>query len=78
MLSEIISFVIFAVSLIGLVGFFIAIMTSPPAYMPEQSEPEEAKSSSNDSQTQAVFSYDRHPIDIHQSHPKPEQRDGRV
>ena len=34
MLSEVISFLVFAVSLIGLLGFLAVLMTSSPVYRP--------------------------------------------
>jgi hypothetical protein len=35
MLGEVISFLVFAVSLIGLLGFLAVIMTSSPVYRPQ-------------------------------------------
>jgi hypothetical protein len=35
MLSEVISFLVFAVSLIGLLGFLAVIMTNSPVYRPQ-------------------------------------------
>ena len=81
MFSEVVSFLVFAVSLIGIVGFVIAILTGPRlcrSTEDEKIEPEEATISLDGSRTQAASFSDHSPTGIHQDHQKPELHDGRV
>ena len=81
MFSEVISFLVFAVSLIGILAFVIAILTSPQlcrSTEDEKIESEESTISSNGSRIQGASFSDHSPTGIHQDHPKPERHDGRV